>query len=56
MPVLDLAYHELSPADFDEVFNTDFLNYGEGRREAQGHRRRPWSCSIAAASARNTCI
>ena len=30
MPVLDLAYHELSPADFDEVFNTDFLNYGEG--------------------------
>ena len=30
MPVLDLAYHELSPADFDEVFNTDFLHYGEG--------------------------
>ena len=30
MPVLDLAYHDLSPADFDEVFNTDFLHYGEG--------------------------
>ena len=30
MPVLDLAYHDLSPADFDEVFNTDFLAYGEG--------------------------
>ena len=30
MPVLDLAYHDLSVADLDEVFNTDFLAHGEG--------------------------
>ena len=29
MPVLDLAYHDLSVADFDELFNTDFLAYGD---------------------------
>ncbi len=30
MPMLDLAYHDLSVADFDDVFNTDFLLYGDG--------------------------
>ena len=35
MPVLELAYHDLFPADFDEVFNTDFLHYGEGAAKLQ---------------------
>ena len=30
MPVLELAYHDLSVADLDEVFNTDFFAYGDG--------------------------
>ncbi len=30
MPVLDLAYHHLSPADLDETFQTGTFHYGEG--------------------------
>ncbi len=30
MPVLNLDYHELSLAELDDVFNTDFLNFGDG--------------------------
>ena len=30
MPVLDLAYHDLSVADLEEVYNTDFFLYGDG--------------------------
>ena len=31
MPVLDLAYHHLSPADLEETFQTGTLHYGDGR-------------------------
>ena len=30
MPVLDLAYHHLSPADLDETFQTGTFHYGDG--------------------------
>ena len=30
MPVLDLAYHNLSPADLDETFQTGSFHYGDG--------------------------
>ncbi len=30
MPVLDLAYHHLSPADLDETFQTGSFHYGDG--------------------------
>ncbi|MCR9279174.1 MAG: 2-oxoglutarate dehydrogenase E1 component [Pseudomonadaceae bacterium] len=30
MPVLDLAYHNLSPADLDDVFQTDTFFFSEG--------------------------
>jgi 2-oxoglutarate dehydrogenase E1 component len=30
MPILDLAYHELSPADLEETFHTGTFHYGEG--------------------------
>ncbi|MFW6092534.1 MAG: 2-oxoglutarate dehydrogenase E1 component [Pseudomonadota bacterium] len=29
-PILDLAYHHLSPADLDETFHTGTFQYGEG--------------------------
>lgn len=31
MPVLDLAYHQLSPADLEETFQTGTFQYGESR-------------------------
>ncbi|MEM9624064.1 MAG: thiamine pyrophosphate-dependent enzyme, partial [Pseudomonadota bacterium] len=30
MPVLDLAYHHLTPADLDETFQTGTFHYGDG--------------------------
>ena len=30
MPVLDLAYHHLSPADLEETFQTGTFQYGDG--------------------------
>jgi hypothetical protein len=30
MPILDLAYHNLSPADLEETFHTGTFHYGEG--------------------------
>jgi 2-oxoglutarate dehydrogenase E1 component len=30
MPILDLAYHHLSPADLEETFHTGTFHYGEG--------------------------
>ena len=30
MPILDLAYHHLSPADLDETFHTGTFHYGQG--------------------------
>ncbi|MBX3706835.1 MAG: 2-oxoglutarate dehydrogenase E1 component [Pseudomonadales bacterium] len=30
MPILDLAYHGLSPADLEETFHTGTFHYGEG--------------------------
>ncbi|MGD8832823.1 MAG: 2-oxoglutarate dehydrogenase E1 component [Pseudomonadales bacterium] len=29
-PILDLAYHQLSPADLEEVFHTGTFHYGQG--------------------------
>jgi 2-oxoglutarate dehydrogenase E1 component len=30
MPILDLAYHHLTPADLEEVFHTGTFHYGQG--------------------------
>jgi 2-oxoglutarate dehydrogenase E1 component len=34
MPVLDLAYHNLSPASLDETYQTGTFHYGDGAAEA----------------------
>jgi 2-oxoglutarate dehydrogenase E1 component len=51
MPVLDLAYHHLSPADLDETFQTGTFHYGDGSaklRDLVDALERTYCGSIAA--------
>ncbi|MEZ5550467.1 MAG: 2-oxoglutarate dehydrogenase E1 component [Pseudomonadales bacterium] len=48
-PILDLAYHHLSPADLEETFHTGTFHYGQGAvklRELVGALEQTYSSSI----------